>query len=88
MSSSAQTLESWIQIPLEERMDVCPRFFCVCIGCVGSGLATGLIIRPGVLPTVYKIHNFRINSDGKQARGPNTKSSTITDVPTLSFFLK
>jgi hypothetical protein len=31
--------------------------------CVGSNLATGLITRPGVLPIVYMIRNFIINSE-------------------------
>jgi hypothetical protein len=28
----------------------------------------------GVLPIVYKVHNFRINSELEQARQPNTQS--------------
>jgi hypothetical protein len=39
--------------------------------CVGSGLATGLSPVQEVLQTVYKIHNFRINSEWEQAREPN-----------------
>jgi hypothetical protein len=36
-------------------MDVCVRLFCVCVVlCVGSGLATGLSLVQGVLPSVYK----------------------------------
>jgi hypothetical protein len=40
-SSPAQTLGSWVQIPLK-GMDVCVHLFCVCaVLCTGSGLATG-----------------------------------------------
>jgi hypothetical protein len=39
--------------------------------CVGSGLATGSFPVQGVLPTAYKIHNFRINSEWEQAREYN-----------------
>jgi hypothetical protein len=38
---------------------------------VGSGLATDSSPGQGVLPTVYKINNFRINSEWEQAREPN-----------------
>jgi hypothetical protein len=38
------------------------------LSCVGSGLATGMIHRPRVPPTVYKIHCSKINYDGKGAR--------------------
>jgi hypothetical protein len=54
--------------------DVCVRLFCVCVVlCVGTGLATGSLPVQGVPQTLSKIHNCYINSDGKQARGPNTK---------------
>jgi hypothetical protein len=43
-----------------QRMDVCVRLFCVCvILCVGSGLATGLSLVQGVLPTVYRIKKLK-----------------------------
>jgi hypothetical protein len=38
---------------------------------VGSGLATGWSPVQGVLPTVYTIHSFRINSEWEQARERN-----------------
>jgi hypothetical protein len=41
-------------------MDVCVRLFCVC---VGSGLATGWSLVQRVLPNLYTIHNFGINSE-------------------------
>jgi hypothetical protein len=59
MSSSAQTLESRVRIPLEAWMCVYvyPVFV---LSCVGSGLATGWSLVQGVLSIVYKIHNFVI----------------------------
>jgi hypothetical protein len=40
LSSPAQTLGLWVQIPLEAWMSV--RLFCVCaVLCAGRGLATG-----------------------------------------------
>jgi hypothetical protein len=36
-----------------------------------SGLATGRSLVQGVLPTVYKIHNFIINSEYGQSRERN-----------------
>jgi hypothetical protein len=38
---------------------------------VGSGLAMGWSPVQAVLPTVYKIHNFRINCEWEQVREPN-----------------
>jgi hypothetical protein len=41
-------------------MDVCVRFFCVCVVlCVGSGLATDWYPVQGVLPTVWKIKKLK-----------------------------
>jgi hypothetical protein len=51
-------------------MDVCLRSVFV-LSCVGSGLESGWSPVQGVLPTVYMIHNFRINSEWEQAREPN-----------------
>jgi hypothetical protein len=45
--------------------------FVLLLSCVGSGLATGSSPVQGFLPTVYEYHNFRINSEWKQAREPN-----------------
>jgi hypothetical protein len=47
-------------------MDVCLR-----LSCVRSGLATGWSAVVGILPVVYKIQNFRINSEWEQARKRN-----------------
>jgi hypothetical protein len=68
MSSTAQTLGSWVRITLDRGMDFCPRFFCVCVVLCRQQLWGGLITRPK-RPTVYKIHNFRINSDGNRLEG-------------------
>jgi hypothetical protein len=56
MSSLAQTLGSWIRIPLKARIYICvyPVFV---LSCVGSGLTTGWSPVQCVLPTVYRIHN-------------------------------
>jgi hypothetical protein len=45
MSSPAQTLGSWVRIPLEALMSVRVSSVFV-LSCVGSGFGTGLIIRP------------------------------------------
>jgi hypothetical protein len=36
-------------------MDVCPRFFCVVLSCVGRGLALDWSPNQGVLRNVYRI---------------------------------
>jgi hypothetical protein len=59
MSSPAQTLGSWVRITLEAWMSVRVSSVFV-LSCVCSSLATGWSPVQGVLPTVYKIHNFRI----------------------------
>jgi hypothetical protein len=46
MPSSAQTMGSWVRIPLEEWKPVRVSSLFV-LPYVGSGLATGLIPRPG-----------------------------------------
>jgi hypothetical protein len=59
-SSIARTLGSWAQIPLKAWMCVCVRLFCVCVVlCVGSVLATGWSPVQEVLPTVYRLANWR-----------------------------
>jgi hypothetical protein len=56
MSSPAQTLRSWVGIPLEAGMSV--RVSSV-LSCVRSGLATGLIPRPRCSTDwTYKIHSL------------------------------
>jgi hypothetical protein len=52
-------------------MHIWLRLFYFALLCVGSCLATGWSPIQGVLPTVYKIHNFIINSEWEQARQPN-----------------
>jgi hypothetical protein len=48
--------------------------FCVCVVlCVDSGLMTGWSLVQGVLPTVYKIYNSKINSEWKKKK-PNPSS--------------
>jgi hypothetical protein len=42
------------------------------ISCVGSGLATGLIHRPRSPIKCLQDPDLQINSDGKEARKPNT----------------
>jgi hypothetical protein len=39
-SCPAQTLGSWVRIPLKSLMSVCVYFVCVVL-CLGSGFATG-----------------------------------------------
>jgi hypothetical protein len=41
------------------------------LSCVGSAFATGYSPVQGVLSTVYRIHNLRINSECEQTRRPN-----------------
>jgi hypothetical protein len=67
-SSPAHTYGSWRLIPLEAWMFVCVSSVFV-LSCVGSGLATGWSPVQGVLPTVYNIHSFQINSDGNRPEG-------------------
>jgi hypothetical protein len=58
-SSPAWTLGSWDQIPLEAWMS-CVRLFCVCVVLfVGSCLETGWSPVQGVLPTVYRLRNWK-----------------------------
>jgi hypothetical protein len=53
-------------------MDVCD-YSVFALSCVSSRLMTGRSPVQGVLPTVYKIHNFRINSEWLQARAQSVK---------------
>jgi hypothetical protein len=57
--SLVQTLGSWVWILLEAWLFVRVSSVFV-LSCVGSGLATGLITRPTVLPTVRRIHRSRL----------------------------
>jgi hypothetical protein len=57
LSSLDRTLGSWLRIPLNHSKHgcVCMRLFCVCVVlCIGSGLATGLSLVQGVIPSVFK----------------------------------
>jgi hypothetical protein len=62
-SSPAPTLESWVLIPLEAWMSVCVYSVYIVL-CVGSGLATGWSTVQGVLPTPYRLINW------KSSQGP------------------
>jgi hypothetical protein len=45
-------------------MNVCVCLFCVCVVlCVGSCLATGWSPVQGVLPTVYRLRNWKSGQD-------------------------
>jgi hypothetical protein len=44
-------------------MDVRLRVFVLAFSCIGIGLATGQSLIQGVLPTVFKIRDFQINSE-------------------------
>jgi hypothetical protein len=50
-------------------MYVCVYSVCV-LSSAASGLASEQITAQGLLLTVYRIHNFRINSEWKQAKKP------------------
>jgi hypothetical protein len=59
-SSPAQTLGSWDRIPLEAWISVCVRLFCVCVVlCIGSCFATGWFPVQWVLPTAYRLRNWK-----------------------------
>jgi hypothetical protein len=60
VSSPAETLGSWVRIPLEALMFVCVYSVFV-LPCVGSGLATDWSPVERVLPTVYKIKKLTCN---------------------------
>jgi hypothetical protein len=45
---------------LTRGMDVCVRLFCLCVAvCVGRGLATGWFPVQGVLPSLYRLRNWK-----------------------------
>jgi hypothetical protein len=70
LPSFAQTLGSWVRIPLKawmstlcpfilrsptSGMDICASLVCVCVAqCEGSGLAMGWSLVQGVLPSMWK----------------------------------
>jgi hypothetical protein len=58
MSSPARTLGSWVRIPLKARTFVCVYSVFV-LSCTGSGLTTGWIPHPRVLPTMYRIKKLK-----------------------------
>jgi hypothetical protein len=66
----AQTLGSWVRIPLKEWMSVCVYSMFV-LFCVGSGLATGWSPVQGVLLTVYRIKKL------KSGQGPTKGCRSI-----------
>jgi hypothetical protein len=50
-------------------MDVYVRLFRACVVlCVGSGLATGWLPVRGVLPTIYRLRNWKISQGSKDCR--------------------
>jgi hypothetical protein len=55
------SLERWDRgFEFHLGMDVCVRLFCVCVVlCEGSGLVTGWSFVQGVLPTVYRLGNWK-----------------------------
>jgi hypothetical protein len=64
----AQTLGSWVRIPLEPLTSI----FSLCVVlCVCRGFAMGRPPVQGVLSTVCKVHNFAINSEWEQAKEKN-----------------
>jgi hypothetical protein len=67
MYPPAQALGSWVRIPLDAWMSDC-NFLVFVLSCVSSGFRTGWSPVQGVLPTVFKIRNFRTNSEWEQAR--------------------
>jgi hypothetical protein len=58
LSSPAQTLGSWVRIPLEASMSVCIYSVCAVL-CADSGLATGWTPVQGFLPTVHRLKNWK-----------------------------
>jgi hypothetical protein len=66
LSSPAQTLGSWVRIPLEAWMYVCVYSVCVVL-CVGSGLSTGWSPIQGVLPTVNRITKLKSDQGPKKS---------------------
>jgi hypothetical protein len=58
MSLPAQTLESWVRIPLEAWKYV--YVFSVCVSCVHSVFAMGWSPIKGVLSTICKIHRNKL----------------------------
>jgi hypothetical protein len=67
-------------------MDVWVRLFCVCvILCVGSGLATIWSPIQGVLPTVYRLRNWKAAKVHKGFRAVDRQTDRQTD--TLEFLL-
>jgi hypothetical protein len=69
MTSTSQILGSWVRIPLDAWM--ADGFFCVRVVLCRQRSCDGLIPLQGFLRTIYKIENFRINSEWEQAREPN-----------------
>jgi hypothetical protein len=55
-------------------MDVCVHLFCVCVGlCVGSSFAKGWSLMQGVLPTVYRLRNWKSGQGPKDCRAIERK---------------
>jgi hypothetical protein len=58
LSSLSQTLGSCVRIALKTWMSVCVYSLCAVL-CVGRGLARGWSPVQGILPTVYKLRNWK-----------------------------
>jgi hypothetical protein len=61
-NGSSKTLGSWVQILIKVRMSFCV-YSVFMLPCLGSRLLTGWSLIQGVIPTVYKTHNFIMNSE-------------------------
>jgi hypothetical protein len=72
MFSHAETVGSWVRIPLEAWFFIRVSSLFV-LSCVGSGLATGLTRVPGILLTVYKTHNSRKMLMGTDQKAQNER---------------
>jgi hypothetical protein len=66
-SSNDQALESWFRIPLEPWIFFHVYSLCVVL-CVYSGLATSWSPAQGVLPTVYRLRNWKVAKVHKGCR--------------------
>jgi hypothetical protein len=70
VSQNSQTLSLMNSIVLSLRTRMAARVYSIFVlSCVGSGLATGSSHIQGFLPTLYEIHNFRINSELEETKG-------------------
>jgi hypothetical protein len=59
LNTSARSNRGIVASNPTRGMDFCVRLFCICVLCVGSGLATGCTPVQCVLPTVYRLRNWK-----------------------------